>query len=192
VFRNCRFIGNQDTIYAAGENSRQYFVDCYIEGTTDFIFGPSTAVFEKCTIKAKTNSFITAANTAPGKKFGFVFLDCRIIADSSVNKVYLGRPWRAYSKTAFIRCALPAQIAAEGWNNWGNPENEKTAFYAEYRNTGDGANTNSRVSWAKKLTDKEAAEYTVDNILTNKNSSMAENSSWLMTQTKKFEWPEKK
>ncbi len=104
VFKNCRFIGNQDTIYAAGENSRQYFLNCYIEGTTDFIFGPATAVFQNCTIRAKSNSYITAANTPGGKKFGFVFLDCKIIADSMVNKLYLGRPWRAFSRTVFIRC----------------------------------------------------------------------------------------
>ncbi|MDQ6608309.1 MAG: pectinesterase family protein, partial [Bacteroidota bacterium] len=139
MFKNCRFLGNQDTIYAAGETSRQYFVDCYIEGTTDFIFGPATAVFQNCTIKAKTDSYITAANTTPGKKFGFVFLDCTVIADSSVKKLNLGRPWRAYSRTAFIRCRLPKAITPEGWNNWGNPENEKTVYYAEYKNSGDGA-----------------------------------------------------
>ena len=94
VFKNCRFLGNQDTIFAAGENSRQLFVDCYIEGTTDFIFGPSTAVFQGCTIRAKSDSYITAANTPQGKKFGVVFLECKIIADSNVKKVYLGRPWR--------------------------------------------------------------------------------------------------
>src|SRR6187431_3235256 len=76
VFINCRFLGDQDTIYAAGENSNQLFVNCYIEGTTDFIFGPSTALFQNCTIKAKTNSFITAANTPKDKKFGFVFMNC--------------------------------------------------------------------------------------------------------------------
>src|SRR6185295_15763210 len=77
VFKNCRFLGNQDTIFASGENSRQYFVNCYIEGTTDFIFGPSTAIFDSCTIRCKSNSYITAANTTPGKKYGFVFLDCK-------------------------------------------------------------------------------------------------------------------
>src|SRR4051812_45067426 len=87
VFKNCRFIGNQDTIFASGENARQYFTDCYIEGTTDFIFGPSTAVFQHCTIHCKANSFITAANTSKDKKFGFVFIDCTVTADSSVNKL---------------------------------------------------------------------------------------------------------
>ena len=125
VFKNCKFLGNQDTIFTSGEQSRQLFVDCYIEGTTDFIFGPATSVFKNCTIRAKTNSFITAASTTPGKQFGYIFIDCKIIADSAVNKLYLGRPWRANAKTAFIKCDLPKAIVPEGWNNWNNPENEK-------------------------------------------------------------------
>lgn len=165
VFRNCRFLGNQDTIYTGGETSRQYFVNCFIEGTTDFIFGPATALFEACTIRGKSNSFITAASTTPGKKYGYVFVDCRITADSSVTKLYLGRPWRAYAKTVFIRCELPAQIAAEGWHNWGNPDNEKTSFYAEFRNTGAGAGVTGRAGWSKQLTETEARQYTRENIL---------------------------
>lgn len=191
VFKNCKFLGNQDTIFCTGENSRQYFVDCYIEGTTDFIFGPATAVFQNCTIRAKTNSYITAANTPQGKKFGFVFLDCKIMADSSVTKLALGRPWRAYSRTAFIRCRLPKQIVSAGWNNWGNPENEKTALYAEYKNTGEGADTKSRAAWSKQLSDKEAKEYTVENIFSNENS-IVQNSDWFKNiPSTPFEWPEK-
>lgn len=178
VFKNCRFIGNQDTIFAAGENARQYFVDCYIEGTTDFIFGPSTAVFQNCTIRCKSDSYITAANTTQGKKFGFVFLDCKILADTTVQKLYLGRPWRAYAKTAFIRCTLPKQIAAQGWNNWNNPENEKTTLYAEYKNSGEGAGTTTRVSWSKQLSDKEAKEYSVENIFADSNAVPQQGSSW--------------
>jgi pectinesterase len=189
VFRNCRFIGNQDTIYAAGENSRQLFINCYIEGTTDFIFGPATAVFQHCEIRCKANSYITAANTTPGKKFGFVFMDCKIRIDSAASKVYLGRPWRAHSRTAFIRCELPAQIAAEGWHNWGNAENEKTAYYAEYANTGAGAKTSNRVSWAKQLNEKEAKEYTVENIFSNA-ALVAEDATWFkQIPNKAFEWP---
>ena len=194
VFKNCRFLGNQDTIFASGETSRQYFVNCYIEGTTDFIFGPSTAVFDSCTIRCKSNSYITAANTTPGKKFGFVFLDCKIIVDSAVTKMYLGRPWRAFSKTAFIRCNLPKQITAEGWNNWNNPENEKTVLYVEYKNVGEGADTKNRVAWAKQLTDKEAKEYTVQNIFFNNSSAdTPQESNWFQPITSKpYEWPAKK
>jgi len=189
VFKNCHFLGNQDTIYAAGENARQLFTDCYIEGTTDFIFGPSTAVFQNCTIRAKTNSFLTAANTAQGKKFGFVFLDCTITADSNVTRLFLGRPWRAYSKTAFLHCQLPKVIAPEGWNNWGNLENEKTAFYAEYKNVGEGADTKNRVSWAKQLSEKDARDYTVENIFSN-NSLQPQDFSWFQSiRSKAFEWP---
>jgi pectinesterase len=193
VFKNCKFLGNQDTIFTTGENARQYFVDCYIEGTTDFIFGPATAVFQNCTIRGKANSYITAANTPKGKKFGFVLLDCKVLVDSSVTKLALGRPWRAYSRAVFIRCELPKQIAPEGWNNWGNSENESTTYYAEYRNTGEGAVTASRVKWAKQLSDKEAKEYTVENIFANGNASVSDDTSWLKTiPSIPFEWPTKK
>jgi pectinesterase len=189
IFKNCKFLGNQDTIFAAGENSRQLFIDCYIEGTTDFIFGPSTAVFQNCTIKAKSNSYITAASTTPGKKFGYVFLDCKILVDSSVTKFYLGRPWRAHAKTVFIRCEMPKQIAPEGWSNWNNPANEQTVFYAEYKCTGDGAATAKRVAWSKQLNDKEAKEYTLENILSN-NSLVKDESGWFQqSRSKAFEWP---
>ena len=192
VFKNCRFLGNQDTIFASGENARQLFLDCYIEGTTDFIFGPATAVFQNCTIKAKSNSFITAANTTPGKKFGFVFLDCTVTADSSVTKVLLGRPWRATSKTVFMHCILPKQIGAEGWNNWNNADNEKTAFYAEYKNTGEGAGTTGRVNWSKQLTDKEAAAYTLENIFADCNAGQQQDTKWYsQIPVKTFEWPVK-
>ncbi|HZG26149.1 MAG TPA: pectinesterase family protein [Chitinophagaceae bacterium] len=164
VFKNCRFLGNQDTIFAAGESSRQYFVDCYIEGTTDFIFGPSTAVFRNCTIRCKSNSFITAASTTEGKKYGFVFLHCNIVADSAATQVFLGRPWRRFAKTVFLRCELGGFIRPEGWDNWSSVENEKTAYYAEYKNTGAGAATTGRVKWSKHISDLEAKEYTLEKI----------------------------
>ena len=164
VFKNCKFLGNQDTIFTSGEQSRQLFTDCYIEGTTDFIFGPATSVFQNCTIKAKTNSFITAASTTPGKQFGYVFLNCKIIADTAVAKLYLGRPWRANAKTVFIKCDLPKVITPEGWNNWNNPENEKTVFYAEYKSAGDGASPGKRVKWSKQLNDKQAQAYSLATI----------------------------
>ena len=183
VFKNCRFLGNQDTIFATGEQSRQLFEDCFIEGTTDFIFGPSTAVFKNCTIRAKSNSYITAANTTMGKKFGFVFLDCQITADASVTKVFLGRPWRAHSKTVLLRCDLPEQIAPEGWDNWNNPENEKTVFYAEYQNTGEGAAAARRVGWSKQLKAKEAKQYTPENIFNGSAKGAERDDLWFKNRT---------
>jgi pectinesterase len=165
VFRNCRFIGNQDTLLGAGEYCRQYFVDCYIEGTTDFIFGPSTAVFERCSILCKKNSYVTAASTPSTQKFGFVFLDCKLIADSETTKVYLGRPWRLYAYTAFIRCELGKHILPEGWHNWSKPEAESTARYLEYKNYGPGASPSTRVPWARQLTKEEAERITPQTVL---------------------------
>lgn len=191
VFVNCRFLGDQDTIYAAGENARQLFVDCHIEGTTDFIFGPSTAVFKNCTIRGKTNSYITAASTPHWKKFGFVFLNCTVKSDSGVNKLFLGRPWRAYAKTAFIGCDLREGIAREGWNNWGNPENEKTALYAEYNNTGRGANLSERVAWMKKLTENEAKAYTLENIFAPTGLAQGDSGWFTNLNPGAFSWPAK-
>lgn len=165
VFKNCKFIGNQDTLFAAGENCKQYFFQCYIEGKTDFIFGPSTAVFERCNIRAKSTSYITAANTKEGNKFGFVFLECTITADSTVKNLYLGRPWRQYAKTAFIRCELPKQISKQGWHNWNNTANERTADYSEYQNYGEGASTDGRVKWSRQLTQKQFKKISKKNIL---------------------------
>jgi pectinesterase len=190
VFVNCRFLGHQDTIYAGGETSRQLFVDCYIEGTTDFIFGPATVVFQHCVIHSKANSFVTAANTPQGKKFGFVFLDCTLEADSSVGQTMLGRPWRSYAKTVFIRCNLGKHIAPGGWNNWGNPANEQTTFYAEYKNTGPGAAISGRVKWGHQLTDQEAKEYTLASIMSNEGAALPAATKWWQDRdSRKFEWP---
>ena len=189
VFTNCRFIGYQDTIFAGGEAARQYFDNCYIEGSTDFIFGPATALFAHCTVHCKANSFITAASTVAGKRFGFVFMDCIITADSSVHKLWLGRPWRAYAKTVFLRCQLPAAVEKAGWDNWGNAANEKTAYYAEYKCTGAGSNPAARAGWSHQLTDKEAGEYTIASILGP--GSDTDDSWYRGNNNKKFAWPAK-
>ncbi len=164
VIKNCKLLGNQDTLYVATEESRQYFKDCYIEGTTDFIFGEATVLFQHCTIKSLTNSYITAAATSPRQSYGFVFVNCDLIADTSAKKVYLGRPWRPNAKTVFIHCKMDSHIVKEGWDNWRNPENEKTVLYAEFESSGAGANARERVKWSKQLSGKEAKQYTVENI----------------------------
>lgn len=165
VFRNCRFLGNQDTMYAAGEGSRQYFVNCYIEGTTDFIFGAATAVFEDCRIHVKKNSYITAASTPQGQPYGYVFIHCELTAEPEATKVYLGRPWRNYAKTVFIRSTLGAHILPEGWHNWDKLEAEKTTFYGEYGSTGPGANDAKRVKWSHILTREEAEQFSREKVL---------------------------
>ena len=164
-FRNCRILGHQDTVYAAGEKSRHYFVNCYIEGTTDFIFGASTALFDNCVLNSKSNSYITAASTTKGKQFGFVFRNCKLTADKGVDKVYLGRPWRNYAKVVFIGCEMGVQILPEGWNNWRKTEAEKTTFYAEYNCSGPGYQPEQRAAWAHQLSKKQAKKYTPEKIL---------------------------
>lgn len=163
-FVNCRILGNQDTIYTGGVNTRLYFKDCHIEGTTDFIFGPSTAWFENCTILSRINSYITAASTPQDVEYGYVFNNCRLLAAEGVDKVYLGRPWRPYAHTLFMNCEMGRQIRPEGWYNWDNTDNEKTARYEEYNNRGEGASPKTRVSWSRQLTKKEAAKVTIQNV----------------------------
>jgi len=164
VFVNCRILGNQDTIYTGMAYTRLFFKNCYIEGTTDFIFGPSTAWFEECTIKNKTNSFVTAASTPQDVKYGYVFNRCKLIADDGVNKAYLGRPWRPYAHTLFMNCEIGKHIIPQGWQNWGNKANEQTARYQEYNNTGEGANVKERAPWSRQLTKKEAALITIEEV----------------------------
>ena len=172
-FHRCRFIGNQDTVYTYGRFGkdggikRNYFLDCYIEGTTDFIFGPSIAYFENCQIHSKKNSYVTAASTLQGQKYGYVFKNCKLTADPGIDKCYLGRPWGAYAKTVFIGCELGPHIVADGWHDWekeGKPDTKKNSYYAEYQNVGPGAK-GPRVKWAHTLTVKEAAEYTFEKVM---------------------------
>ena len=161
IFINCRFLGHQDTVYTGNAKTRLYFKDCYIEGTTDFIFGPSTAWFEHCDIFCKANSYITAASTPQDVAYGYIFNNCNITADAHVDKVYLGRPWRDYGYTLFMNCELPRQIRPEGWHHW-REEAKQTARYMEYNNRGEGAATDKRAAWSSQLTKKEAQKITVD------------------------------
>lgn len=164
-FLNCKIIGFQDTLFTSGNNSRQYYRACFIEGSTDFIFGSSTALFDDCVLRSKKNSHVTAASTPKEHQFGYVFRRCKLVGDTSSHKVSLGRPWRPYASVTYIMCNIGPHIFPEGWDNWKNPENEKTARYSEYKNSGDGAATAARVSWSRQLTDEEVKEYTIENIL---------------------------
>ncbi len=164
IFENCRFLGNQDTLYPHGKNSRQYYKNCYIEGTVDFIFGWSTAYFEECEIFCKRDGYITAASTEEQTPFGMVFKGCKIYGEAADGSVYLGRPWRPYAHVVFLECDLSGIIRPEGWHNWGKPEKEETAYYAEYKNIGEGFQPGKRVKWAHILTDEEAQQYSIDKV----------------------------
>lgn len=170
-FFHCRFLGFQDTLYTFGGGhgnpwqGREYFRNCYIEGTTDFIFGSAIAVFDRCTIFCKKGGhYITAASTPKGAKYGYVFLNCNIIGSAPEHSFYLGRPWRPYAKVVYIHCKLGKMIKPEGWSNWHDTDNDKTAYYAEYKNGGLGAATKHRVSWSYQLTNDQAENYNLKNI----------------------------
>lgn len=162
-FRHCRFLGYQDTLYTYGILSRQYYEDCYIEGTVDFIFGWSTAVFNRCEIHSLGNGYVTAPATPQSSKYGYMFYDCRLTAAPAAKEVYLARPWRPYAKALYIRCYMDSHILVEGWHNWGKEENEHTAFFAEWMSTGPGANSQHRTSWSRQLESLEG--YAIGDVL---------------------------
>lgn len=162
VFRNCRFLGWQDTILA--NRGRHYFENCYIEGHVDFIFGGATCYFARSKIHCLRDGYITAASTPDTNRYGYVFNECEITGALGV-KTYLGRPWRDYAATVFLNTRMSEVVRPEGWHNWGKMEKEKTTRYAEFGSTGPGASNGKRVKWARQLAAAEAKEFTVENVL---------------------------
>ena len=163
VFRNCRFLGWQDTILL--NRGRHYFENCYIAGHVDFIFGAATAFFERCHIHSLRDGYVTAASTPDDQPHGFVFSRCRITGETPAVKTYLGRPWRAYSAVTFLDTEMTEVVRPEGWHNWNYPEREKTVRYAEYQSTGPGAKQAARAPWARRLTKAEAKSITPEKVL---------------------------
>jgi len=164
AFLNCRFIGNQDVLFTESPQSREYYKNCYIEGSTDFIFGSATAYFDQCRIHSKKDSHVTAASTPEGKPFGYVFYDCELTGDPDVKKADLGRPWRAYASVTYIHCYLGQDIKPAGWSNWHDTDRYKTARYSEYESYGPGADPPARVKWTHQLTDQQVKKYTLQNV----------------------------
>lgn len=185
VVKNCRLLGAQDTLFtgplpprevepsgfrgpkefAPRINGRQYYENCYICGTVDFIFGSATAYFKNCTLESLPwqEGYVTAGSSPEGQKYGYVFSHCRFVGGASENSIYLGRPWRDYAKTVILNSYLGAHIRREGWHDWRRERAHGTTFYAEYHNEGPGAE-GERVSWAHILTDEEAREYTMERV----------------------------
>jgi pectinesterase len=163
VFRNCRFLGWQDTIFL--NRGRHYFENCYIAGHVDFIFGGATAFFEACHIHSLRDGYITAASTPDNQPYGFVFSNCTITGETPELRIYLGRPWRAFSSVVFLNAEMSEVVRPVGWHNWNLPEREKTARYAEFSSRGPGANPKARASWSKQLTRAEAMAITRRRVL---------------------------
>jgi pectinesterase len=167
VFKNCRFLGWQDTLYAKG--GRQFYRDCYIEGHVDFIFGQAAAVFENCEIHSKGDGYITAPmRFAADEPSGYVFINSKLTGENTKEGVFLGRPWRPYGRTVFLNTEMGSHIRPEGWNNWGKTENEQTAYFAEYNSKGAGASIDKRVKWMHRLSKEEAENFKAENFLKGK------------------------
>lgn len=163
VFRNCRFLGWQDTILA--NRGRHYFENCYIAGHVDFIFGGATAFFERCHIHCLRNGYITAASTPTEQPFGFVFSHCKITGEAPDVKTYLGRPWRAFASVIFLNTEMSDVVRPVGWHNWDKPDREKSSRYAEFKSTGPGAQKEARVSWSRQLSAAEVRSITAEKVL---------------------------
>ncbi|MGG9972066.1 pectinesterase family protein [Ferruginibacter sp. SUN002] len=176
AFKNCRFLGNQDTLYAKGSGTpKHYFYKCYIDGNVDFIFGSSVALFDSCYVYAKSrssngSSYITAANTTAGQTYGYVFKDCILPSNTGNTLYYLGRPWgnatgntSAENKTVFINPKYGTnQIQPTGWSTWDAGTITSQITYAEYQPKnldGTAVNTASRVAWSQQLGDASAYTY---------------------------------
>lgn len=165
---NCRFLGDQDTVYTGVGGTRLLFRDCYIEGTTDFIFGPSTAWFENCHIHGKINSYLTAASTPKDQQYGYIFNNCRITLAPEATKVYLGRPWRDYAYTLFMNCTFPSTgLAPEHWNDWNKPH--ASIRYYEYGNhvasSMSAGSTTSLAPFSHSLSRKQASALSIATVL---------------------------
>ncbi|MGA9670678.1 MAG: pectinesterase family protein [Terracidiphilus sp.] len=173
IFKHCRFLGHQDTLFA--DYGRQYYVDSYIEGGVDFIFGNATAVFDRSEIHANAHGYLTAqSRTSPDQTTGYVILNSKVTSGieaaagvtSTANEpatsnggISLGRPWRPYSRVVYINTELSADVIPQGWNAWGKTAGEPLAFYAEFNSTGPGANPSARIAWSHQLTAKEAEQF---------------------------------
>lgn len=164
VFKHCRFLGHQDTLFA--DYGRQYYVDSYIEGGVDFIFGNAAAVFDHVELHSNGPGFLTAqSRTAADQTTGYVILDSKVTSGidqslaSAQGAIGLGRPWRPYSRVVYINTELPSDIRPAGWNNWGKASNEQTAFYAESNSTGPGANPTARAPWSHQLSTAQAKQF---------------------------------
>lgn len=163
VFRNCRFLGWQDTILA--NRGRQYFTNCFIAGHVDFIFGAAISFFDNCEIRCLKNGYITAASTPEEQPFGFVFSKCAITGETPEVRTYLGRPWRIHASTSFLNTKMSDVVRPEGWHDWNKPEAKETVRYSEFNSTGPGADPKARVTWARQLTASEARAMTPGKIL---------------------------
>ena len=165
IFRNCALKGFQDTLFTGNPEGREFFDNCWIEGTVDFIFGPATVWFRQCHLHALSDGYYTAASTPEGR-YGYIFDACTFTASEGIGKLWLGRPWRPYAQVILKDCLIDAPVDPQGWNDWGDPANHRTARFWEYSCSGKGSDRSGRVTWSKKLSNGRAHRITKDKVFT--------------------------
>ncbi|KAG6385878.1 hypothetical protein SASPL_154761 [Salvia splendens] len=183
IIENCEFLGNQDTLYA--HSMRQYYKSCRIQGNVDFIFGNAAAFFEDCHIlvaprqqnpeKGERNAVTAHGRTDPAQSTGFIFQNCVVNGTEAymalfrhnpkVHINFLGRPWKAYSRTVFVSCDLEAIVTSDGWMPWDGDFALETLYYGEYKNAGAGSDTSGRVRWSSRIPAEHVASYSAGNFI---------------------------
>ncbi|HEX4748460.1 MAG TPA: pectinesterase family protein [Bryobacteraceae bacterium] len=181
IFDHMRFLGAQDTLYAASKHcysdygpcvpARQYFIDSYIEGGVDFIFGDAKAIFERCELHAIPTGnvmFTAQSKHTPDQDSGYVFKNCKLTGEKrSPGVIALGRAWRPYATVIFLNAEIDAPVIPAGWVEWlrFGKSTLETAYFAEYHSAGPGASPQTRESHSHQLTTEEAAKWASSSFL---------------------------
>lgn len=178
TFYRCSFEAYQDTLYT--HSLRQFYRECDIYGTVDFIFGNAAVVFQNCNIyprlpmSGQFNAITAQGRTDPNQNTGTSIHNCTIRAaddlasNNGTTQTYLGRPWKQYSRTVYMQSYIDTVVDPAGWRAWDGDFALSTLYYAEYNNTGPGSNTTNRVTWAGynvTTNSSDAANFTVSNFL---------------------------
>uniref|UniRef100_J3L265 Pectinesterase n=1 Tax=Oryza brachyantha TaxID=4533 RepID=J3L265_ORYBR len=161
AFYGCRFVSFQDTLL--DESGRHYYRGCYVQGATDFIFGNGRALFDKCHLHSTSppgagGAFTAQQRSSESEETGYSFVGCKLTG-VGVGTSILGRPWGPYSRVVFALTYMSSTVRPQGWDDWGDPAKQRTAFYGQYQCYGDGSKTDSRVAWSHDLTQAEAAPF---------------------------------
>lgn len=187
---NCRILGHQDTLFTGPlpfsemkpggftgptEKSprrkvRQSYINCYIEGEVDFIFGSACAYFENCELHSlnrnkEINGYVTAPSTYEDMKYGYVFNNCSFTSDCPDNTVYLGRPWRIHAQTVILNSHIEGHICDSAFHDWNKPDSHETSFFALYNCTGKNFTKDTIAPFVHMLTDEEASKYSKEYVL---------------------------
>lgn len=163
AFYACRMLSFQDTLL--DDRGRHYYKDCYIEGGTDFICGSGFSLFDNCHLhstSAQAGVITAHMRTSAAENTGFFFVNCKI---TGAGTTLLGRPWGPYARVVFAKTNMSKEIVPEGWEDWNNPDNQRTTYFAEFENPGPGGNGPQRVKWSHQLSSDEAAPFMTQSLI---------------------------